>query len=108
MDFIFDTNSSGAIVSWNFGAAVFLMGSPPSQNGLQTVYQPGNVDDSAYWYNPAGILGMASVPYDPGVWVETIVPEPSVGLLFVSFAALVLASGRFKPSPPRPHSGSEG
>jgi hypothetical protein len=25
------------------------------------------------------------------------VPEPSVGTLFVSFAALVLASGRFKP-----------
>ena len=95
-DFIFATDSSGAIVSWNFGAIVFLMG-PPSQKGLQTVYQPGNVDDSAYWDYPAGILGMASVPSDPGVWVETIVPEPSVGLLFVSFAAVVLASRRFKP-----------
>jgi hypothetical protein len=37
------------------------------------------------------------VSADPGVWVETVVPEPSVGSLFVSFAALVLAFVRFKP-----------
>jgi hypothetical protein len=36
------------------------------------------------------IEGEGSVSAAPGVWVETIVPEPSAGLLFVSFAALVI------------------
>ncbi len=101
----FGTDSSGAIVSWNFELLDFL---PPFQaetKGIQTENDSGNVVDSGNLDEATGIVGEGSVSANPGVWVETIVPapEPSVGLLFVSFAALILASGRFKPSPPRPH-----
>jgi hypothetical protein len=95
-DFTFGTDSSGAIVSWNCDLLAFL---PPFQaetKGIQTENDSGNVVDSGNLDESSGIVGEGSVASDPGVWVETIVPEPSVGLLFVSFAALVLASWRFK------------
>jgi hypothetical protein len=96
--FNFGTDSSGAIVSWNFQAMVFLsFFSPPETKGIQTENDSGNVVDSGNIDTPFGYTGEGSVSSDPGVWVETVVPEPSVGLLFVSFAALVLASRRFKP-----------
>jgi len=108
MDSTFGTDSSGDIVSWNFEVVAFLPPSLPETKGIQTENEPGNVVDSGNIDQPSGIVGEGSVTADPGVWVETIVPEPSVGSLFVSFAALVLAFRRFKPSPPRPYSGSEG
>jgi hypothetical protein len=96
MNSTFGTDSSGAIVSWNFS----VIGFSPSgtiTKGIQTENEPGNVVDSGNIDQASGIVGEGSVSASPGVWVETIVPEPSVGLLFVSFAALVLASRRFKP-----------
>ncbi len=109
MDSTFGTDSSGDIVSWNFQATAFI---PPNYATLtktiQTENDSGNVVDSGNLDQVSGIVGDGSVTADPGVWVLTVVPEPSVGLLFVSFAALALAFGRFKPSPPRPYSGSEG
>ena len=110
MDSTFGTDSSGNIVSWNFQVTAFI---PPSDATLtktiQTENEPGNVIDSGNLDYEGTIVGEGSVTSDPGVWVETITPapEPSVGPLFVSLAALVLAFGRFKPSPPRPRSGSE-
>jgi hypothetical protein len=95
--FTFATDSSGAIVSWNFQATAFI---PPYAATLtktiQTENDSGNVIDSGNLDEVGVIVGEGSVSANPGVWVETIVPEPSVGLLFVSFAAMVLASGRFK------------
>jgi hypothetical protein len=96
-DSIFATDSSGAIVSWNFQVLDFLPSFIPETKGIQTENDSGNVVDSGNLDEASGIVGEGSVSANPGVWVETIVPEPSVGLLFVSFAALVLASGRFKP-----------
>ena len=40
---------------------------------------------------------MGQCQANPGVWVETVVRSHQSVTLFVSFAALVLASGRFKP-----------
>jgi hypothetical protein len=98
MDFTFATDSSGDIVSWNFQTTAFI---PPNAATLtktiQTENEPGNVIDSGNLDYEGTIVGEGSVSADPGVWVETIVPEPSVSLLFVSFAALALASGRFRP-----------
>jgi hypothetical protein len=106
MDFTFATDSSGDIVSWNFQATAFI---PPYAATLtktiQTENDSGNVIDSGNLDEVGVIVGEGSVTADPGVWVETVVPEPSVGLLFLSFAPLVLAPGRFKPSPPRPQLG---
>jgi hypothetical protein len=96
LDSTFATDSSGNIVSWNFGVVDFLSGGTETK-GIQTENEPGNVVDSGNIDQASGIVGEGSVSASPGVWVETIVPEPSVGLLFVSFAALVLASRRFKP-----------
>ena len=96
-DSIFATDSSGAIVSWNFQVLDFLPSFIPETKGIQTENDSGNVVDSGNIDTPFGYTGVGSVSSDPGVWVETVVPEPSVSLLFVSFAALVLASGRFKP-----------
>ena len=93
---IFGTDSSGAIVSWNFEVLAFLSGGTETK-GIQTENDSGNVVDSANLDQASGIVGEGSVSADPGVWVETVVPEPSVGSLFVSFAALVLAFVRFKP-----------
>jgi hypothetical protein len=96
-DFAFGTDSSGAIVSWNCDLLAFL---PPFQaetKGIQTENDSGNVVDSGNLDESSGIVGEGSVSANPGEWVETIVPEPSVGLLFVSSAALVLAFGRFRP-----------
>ena len=103
----FATDSSGNIVSWNFQVNNFPPFVPPESKTIWTENDSGNVFDSGSLDQPLGNIGKGSVPSDPGVWVETIVPEPSVGLLVVSFAALVLASGRFKPSAPRANSGSE-
>jgi len=102
---VFTTDSSGAIVAWNFEVAGFFTPPPNyTETSLtyQTVDQPGDVNDLSSIDTPFGNVGEGSVPSNPGVWVETVVPEPSVGPLFVSFAALVLAFGRFRPSPPRP------
>jgi len=98
MNSTFGTDSSGDIVSWNFEVVAFLsFFSPPETKGIQTENDSGNVVDSGNIDTPFGYTGVGSVSSDPGVWVETVVPEPSISLLFVSFAALVLASGRFKP-----------
>jgi hypothetical protein len=107
---IFGTDLSGAIVSWNFEVLNFLPPNSEETKGIQTENDSGNVVDSGNLDESSGIVGEGSVSANPGVWVETIVPapEPSAGLLFVSFTALVLASSRFKPSPSRPHPGSEG
>jgi hypothetical protein len=107
---ILGTDSSGAIVSWNIELLVFLPPNESETKGIQTENDSANVIDSGNLDEAPGIVGEGSVSGDPGVWVETIVvvPEPSAGLLFVSFAVLVLAFGRFKPSPVRPRSGSEG
>jgi hypothetical protein len=103
MDSTFGTDSSGNIVSWNFAVTGFSP-SGTITKGIQTENDSGNVVDSGNVDVVSGIVGEGSVSADPGVWVKTVVavPEPSVGPLFVSFAALVLAFGRFKPSPPRP------
>jgi len=93
---IFGTDSSGAIVSWNFEVLAFLSGGTETKF-IQTENDSGNVVDSGNLDQASGIVGEGSVSADPGVWVETVVPEPSVGSLFVSFAALVLAFVRFKP-----------
>jgi hypothetical protein len=97
MDFTFGTDSSGDIVSWNFQATAFINSTPAESKGIQTENEPGNVMDSGNLDQSSGIVGDGSVSADPGVWVETVVPEPSAGLLFLSFAPLVLAYGRFKP-----------
>ena len=97
MDSTFATDSSGVIVSWNFQVLDFLPPFSAETKGIQTENDSGNVVDSGNLDQASGIVGEGSVSANPGVWVETVVPEPSVGLLFVSFAALVLASGRFKP-----------
>jgi hypothetical protein len=102
MDSTFGTDSSGDIVSWNFEVLDFLPPNSEETKGIQTENDSGNVVDSGNLDESSGIVGEGSVSADPGVWVETIVPEPSVGSLFVSFAALVLAFGRFRQSPPRP------
>lgn len=96
LDSTFATDSSGNIISWNFGVVDFLFGGTETKE-IQTENEPGNVVDSGNIDQVSGIIGEGSVSASPGVWVETIVPEPSVGLLFFSFAALVLASRRFKP-----------
>ena len=96
---ILGTDSSGAIVSWNFEFLVFLPSTPAETKFIQTENASGNVVDSGNLDEESGIVGEGSVPSDPGAWVETVVPEPSVGTLFVSFAALVLAFRRFRPSP---------
>jgi hypothetical protein len=97
---ILGTDSSGAIVSWNIELLVFLPPNESETKGIQTENDSANVVDSGNLDEASGIVGEGLVSADPGVWVETVVPEPSAGLLFVPFAALVLASGRFKPSPP--------
>jgi hypothetical protein len=106
MDSTFGTDSSGNIVSWNFQVTAFI---PPSfatlTKTIQTENDSGGVVDSGNLDYEGLSEWEGSVTSNPGVWVETIVPEPSVGLLFVSFASLVLASRRFKLSPPRPNSG---
>jgi hypothetical protein len=98
---IVGTDSSGAIVSWNFELLVFLSGGTETK-GIQTENDSVNVVDSGNIDQVTGIVGEGSVSANPGVWVLTTAPEPSAGLLLVSFAALVLVSGRFKPSPLRP------
>ena len=98
----FGTDSSGNIVSWNFEVVAFIPSSPAESKGIQTENDSGNVVDWGSLDQPSGNVGEGSVSANPGVWVLTVVPEPSVGSLFVSFAALVLAFGRFRPSPPRP------
>ena len=104
----FATDSSGVIVSWNFGVLDFLPPFSAETKEFQTENDSVNVLDTGSLDVPSGFIGEGSVSGSPGKWVETIVvPEPSVGPLFVAFAALVLACGRFKPSPRRPHSGSE-
>ncbi len=109
MDSTFGTDSSGNIVSWNFAVTGFSP-SGTLTKGIQTENDSGNVVDSGNFDQEGVIEGEGSVTSDPGTWVETIVtvPEPSAGTLFVSFAALVLASVRFKPSPLRPRSGRAG
>jgi len=102
------TDSSGAIVSWNIELLVFLPPSSAETKQIQTENDSGNVVDMGNLDEESGFVGLGSVSANPGVWVETATPEPSTGLLFVSFAALLFASGRFKPLPPRPHPGSEG
>ena len=94
---ILGTDSSGAIVSWNFEFLVFLSGGTETKF-IQTENDSGNVVDSGNLDEESGIVGEGSVISDLGEWVETVVPEPSVGTLFVWFAALVLVCGRFKPS----------
>ena len=107
-DFTFATDSSGNIVSWDFAMIGFHEYLNPIQSvTMITIDQPGDVMDSTSIDTPNGNIGAGSVSANPGVWVETIVPEPSAGTLFVSFAALVLASKRLKPSPTHPNSGSE-
>jgi hypothetical protein len=102
-NFTFGTDSSGDIVSWDFAMIGFHEYLNPVQSvTMITIDQPGDVMDSTSIDTPNGNIGAGSVPSDPGVWVETVVPEPSVGTLFVSLAALVLAFGRFRPSPPAP------
>lgn len=91
----FGTDSSGAIVSWNLEFLVFLSGGTETK-GIQTENDSGNVIDSGNLDQASGIVGEGSVSANPGEWVATIVPEPSVGLLFVSSGALVLAFRRFK------------
>jgi hypothetical protein len=105
----FGTDSSGNIVSWNFAVTGFSP-SGTLTKGIQTENDSSNVVDSGNFVQEGVLEGEGSVSAAPGVWVETVVavPEPSVGLLFVSFAALALASGWLKLSPPRPPSGSEG
>jgi hypothetical protein len=95
MESTFGTDSSGAIVSWNFAVTGFSP-SGTLTKGIQTKNDSGNVFDSGNFVQEGVIEGEGSVSADPGMWVETVVPEPSVGYLFVSFAALVLASRRFK------------
>lgn len=92
----FATDSSGDIVSWDFSAIDFLSGGTVTK-GIQTENEPGNVFDSGNIDQESGIVGEGSVTGDPGVWVVTIVPEPSASLLFFSFGALVLAFKRFNP-----------
>lgn len=105
-DFTFGTDSSGDIVSWDFAMIGFHEYLNPIQAvTMMTIDQPGNVMDSTSIDTQFGNIGEGSATSDPGVWVETIVPEPSVGTLFVSFAALVLAFVRFRPSPPVPFPG---
>ena len=105
-DFTFGTDSSGDIVSWDFAMIGFHEYLNPIQAvTMMTIDQPGNVMDSTSIDTQFGNIGAGSATSDPGVWVETIVPEPSVGSLFVSFAALVLAFVRFRPSPPVPFPG---
>jgi hypothetical protein len=88
--FTFGTDSSGAIVSWNFQVTAFLPSTPAETKGIQTENDSGGVMDSGNLDQESGIVGEGSVSADPGVWLETIVPEPSVGRLFVSFAALII------------------
>ena len=83
MDSTFGTDSSGAIVSWNFEVVAFIPSIPAETKGIQTENDSGNVVDSGNLDQSSGIVGEGSVSANPGVWVETIVPEPSVGLLFV-------------------------
>ncbi len=92
----FGTDSSGNIVSWNFAVTGFSP-SGTITKGIQTENDSGNVVDSGNVDFEGVIEGDGSVTSDPGTWVETIVPEPSVGLLFVSSAALLFAFRRFKP-----------
>ena len=102
-DFTFGTDSSGNIVSWDFEMIGFHeYVNPVYSVTMITIDQPGDVMDSTSIDSPNGNMGAGSVPSDPGVWVETIVPEPSVGLLFGSVAALLFAFGRFKPFPCKP------
>ena len=101
-DSIFGTDASGAIDSWNFEVLDFLPPNSAETKGIQTENDSGNVIDSGNLDEESGIVGEGSVSANPGVWVLTVTPEPSVDLLFVSFAALVLASRRFKPSSLRP------
>jgi hypothetical protein len=101
MESTFGTDSSGAIVSWNFAVTGFSP-SGTLTKGIQTENDSGGVMDSGNFVQEGVIEGEGSVSSDPGMWVETIVPEPSIGTLFVSFAAVVLAFGRFRPSPPVP------
>jgi hypothetical protein len=98
----FGTDSSGNIVSWNFAAINFLPPSSQETKSIQTENEPGIVFDEGILDESSGIVGEGSVIANAGVWVLTVTPEPSTGLLLVTFAALVLAFRRFKPSAPRP------
>jgi hypothetical protein len=111
----YEGNPSATMLSYNFtddvgpqniagNQAVFPYAATLTKT-IQTENDSGNVIDSGNLDEVGVIVGEGSVTADPGVWVETVVPEPSVGLLFLSFAPLVLAPGRFKPSPPRPQLG---
>jgi hypothetical protein len=94
----FETDSAGVIVGWDFGAQSlppFLSTNPPVFIQTMTFPFVTNVVDQASIGMPPGEFS-AFVQNAPGAWVETIVPEPSVGLLFVSSAALLFASRRFK------------
>lgn len=100
----FETDSAGVIVGWDFAAQSLSELRPLSTNSppvlIQTMTFPfvTNVVDQAFIGMPPG-ESSAFVQNAPGEWVETIAPEPSAGLLFVSFAALFLAYGRFKMKP---------
>jgi hypothetical protein len=94
--FTFGTDSSGAIVSWNVDLLVFLPPNRTETKGIQTENDSANVIDTGNLDVESGFVGVGSVSGSPGTWVETIVPEPSAGALFVSFAALVFVFGRFK------------
>lgn len=96
------TDSSGAIVSWNVELLLFLPPLGAETKQIQTENDSGNVVDMGNLDEVTGIVGEGSVSGNPGKWVETATPEPSVSLLFVSFAALLLACRRFKPCDNRP------
>src|ERR1039458_4226205 len=75
MNSTFGTDSSGAIVSWNFS----VIGFSPSgtiAKGIQTENDSGNVGDSGNLDEVGVIAGQGSVSSNPGGWVETIVPKP--------------------------------
>jgi hypothetical protein len=93
-DSVFATDSSGAIVAWNFSVVAFFV-PPPNHTETSLTYvtvdQPGDVEDLSSLDTAYGNVGAGSVASDPGVWVETVVPEPStLALLAVGASALVM------------------
>jgi hypothetical protein len=91
---IFGTDSSGAIVSWNFEVLAFLSGGTETK-GIQTENDSGNVVDSGNLDEASGIVGEGSVPSDPGEWVETVVPGPPPLAIVTTNAAFGFTNGVF-------------